>query len=126
MRPRLEGSPRPATPLIILNKTRGTAISLRRLMKRVQNQIDFDKDIDQILKDLENDPDLKIDEEEIEELIEEPIDLIKNNISAHMKIEFKELIGKTFLHEFVEMTAKFKKLTDTSKQDQLKANGIET
>lgn len=36
-----------------------------------QNQIYFDKDIDQILKDLENDPDLKIDEEEIENILKE-------------------------------------------------------
>jgi hypothetical protein len=28
-------------------------------------QIDFDKDIDEILREIENDPELKIDEEEI-------------------------------------------------------------
>ncbi len=34
----------------------------------------------------------EINEEEMEELIEEPIDLVKNDLSAHMKIEFKKLI----------------------------------
>ncbi len=36
-----------------------------------QNQIDFDKDIDEILAEIENDPDLKIDEEEIERILKE-------------------------------------------------------
>ncbi len=36
-----------------------------------QNQVDFDKDIDEILKEIENDPDLKIDEEEIEKILKE-------------------------------------------------------
>jgi hypothetical protein len=36
-----------------------------------QNQIDFDKDIDEILKEIENDPDLKIDEDEIEKILKE-------------------------------------------------------
>lgn len=36
-----------------------------------RNQIDFDKDIDEILKDIENDPELKIDEEEIENILKE-------------------------------------------------------
>ena len=36
-----------------------------------QNQINFDKDIDEILKEIENDPDLKIDEEEIEKILKE-------------------------------------------------------
>ena len=35
------------------------------------NQIDFDKDIDEILKEIENDPELKIDEEEIEKILRE-------------------------------------------------------
>ncbi len=34
-------------------------------------QIDFDKDIDEILKEIENDPELKIDEEEIEKILKE-------------------------------------------------------
>lgn len=36
-----------------------------------QNQIDFDKDIDEILKEIENDPELKIDEAEIEKILKE-------------------------------------------------------
>ena len=36
-----------------------------------ENQIDFDKDIDEILKEIENDPELKIDEEEIEKILKE-------------------------------------------------------
>jgi len=36
-----------------------------------KNEIDFDKDIDEILKEIENDPDLKIDEEEIENILKE-------------------------------------------------------
>lgn len=39
--------------------------------QKEQNQIDFDKDIDEILKEIENDPDLKIDEEEIEKILKE-------------------------------------------------------
>lgn len=34
-------------------------------------QIDFDKDIEDILKEIENDPDLKIDEEEINRILKE-------------------------------------------------------
>jgi len=34
-------------------------------------QIDFDKDIDEILKEIENDPELKIDEEEISRILAE-------------------------------------------------------
>lgn len=36
-----------------------------------KNEVDFDKDIDEILKEIENDPDLKIDEEEIENILKE-------------------------------------------------------
>lgn len=36
-----------------------------------KNQIDFDKDIDDILKEIENDPDLKIDEDEINQILKE-------------------------------------------------------
>lgn len=36
-----------------------------------QNEIDFDKDIDEILKEIENDPDLQIDEAEIEAILKE-------------------------------------------------------
>lgn len=44
----------------------------------MSNQIDFDKDIEEILKEIENDPDLKMDEEEIEKILkeieQEPVD----------------------------------------------------
>jgi len=36
-----------------------------------KKQIDFDKDIDEILKEIENDPELQIDEEEIERILKE-------------------------------------------------------
>jgi len=36
-----------------------------------QNEIDFDKDIDDILKEIENDPDLQIDEWEIDKILKE-------------------------------------------------------
>lgn len=35
------------------------------------NKIDFDKDIDEILREIENDPDLKIDEAEIDRILKE-------------------------------------------------------
>lgn len=35
------------------------------------NEIDFDKDIDEILREIENDPDLQIDEKEIESILRE-------------------------------------------------------
>lgn len=35
------------------------------------NQIDFDKDIDEILKEIENDPELKVDEAEIQKILAE-------------------------------------------------------
>lgn len=37
----------------------------------VMNPIDFDKDIDEILREIENDPDLKIDQAEIERILKE-------------------------------------------------------
>lgn len=36
-----------------------------------KNEIDFDKDIDDILREIENDPDLQIDEGEIEKILKE-------------------------------------------------------
>lgn len=36
-----------------------------------QNQIDFDKDIDEILREIENDPDLQIDEGEIDRILKQ-------------------------------------------------------
>ena len=46
-------------------------VSLDVEKNQEQNQIDFDKDIDEILKEIENDPDLKIDETEIENILKE-------------------------------------------------------
>lgn len=43
----------------------------KKLSDNDQNQIDFDKDIDDILKEIENDPELQIDEEEIEKILKE-------------------------------------------------------
>jgi len=45
-----------------------------------ENQIDFDKDIDEILKEIENDPDLKIDEEEIDKILKEIEDETESEI----------------------------------------------
>lgn len=52
-----------------------------------QNEIDFDKDIDEILKEIENDPELKIDEWEIANIlkeIEEEWELSKPEIKADL------------------------------------------
>ena len=58
--------------------------------KQEQNQIDFDKDIDEILKEIENDPELKIDEEEIEKILKEieeetESDIESNNVKVNEK-----------------------------------------
>ncbi|MFK7779949.1 MAG: hypothetical protein QM490_02280 [Candidatus Gracilibacteria bacterium] len=42
------------------------------------NAIDFDKDIDEILKEIENDPELKIDEDEIAKILKEIEDETEN------------------------------------------------
>ncbi len=64
-----------------------------------QDEIDFDRDIDDILKEIENDPDLKIDEQEIENIlreIEEETELAKPQVIADpgavadMKNKFKK------------------------------------
>ena len=53
----------------------------------VSNQVDFDKDIDDILSEIENDPDLKIDEKEIQSILseieEESKSQAKPNISVN-------------------------------------------
>ena len=46
-------------------------VSLDTDVTSQNKQIDFDKDIDEILREIENDPDLKIDEEEIEKILKE-------------------------------------------------------
>lgn len=43
----------------------------REIWDAQQNEIDFDKDIDDILKEIENDPDLQIDEWEIDKILQE-------------------------------------------------------
>lgn len=66
----------------------------------VQNEIDLDQDIDDILKEIENDPDLKINEWEIENILKEieeekhnpnPMPTITPDLSAvaNMKEQFK-------------------------------------
>ncbi len=52
-----------------------------------QNQIDFDKDIDEILKEIENDPELKIDEEEIEKILKEIEEESESEASAKPSIK---------------------------------------
>lgn len=46
-------------------------VSLNTENNEEQNEIDFDQDIDEILKEIENDPDLNIDEEEIDKILKE-------------------------------------------------------
>jgi hypothetical protein len=61
----------------IISKAINSAIDIRNFVsidtdrKQNPNQIDFDKDIDEILREIENDPDLKIDEDEIERILRE-------------------------------------------------------
>ena len=50
------------------------------------NQIDFDKDIDDILKEIENDPELKIDEEEIEKILKEIEEETSNEVEEKPQI----------------------------------------
>ncbi len=50
------------------------------------NQIDFDKDIDDILKEIESDPDLKIDENEIENILKEIEEEAKNIEKPSVKL----------------------------------------
>ncbi len=40
-------------------------------IEKPENQIDFDKDINEILKEIENDPELKIDDDEINRILAE-------------------------------------------------------
>ena len=49
----------------------GNFTSINPTMQKENNQIDFDKDIDEILREIENDPELKIDEEEINRILAE-------------------------------------------------------
>ena len=65
------------------------------------NQIDFDKDIDEILREIENDPDLKIDEEEIAKILREIEEETESEI-VETKIELN-------IEWIAEMKKKFKK-----------------
>lgn len=50
------------------------------------NMIDFDKDIDEILREIENDPELKIDEAEIEKILREIEEETQSEIISESKI----------------------------------------
>lgn len=65
------------------------------------NQIDFDKDIDDILKEIENDPELKIDEEEIEKILKE--------IEEETESEAEKPVLSVDKEAFENMKKKFKK-----------------
>lgn len=54
-----------------------------------ENQIDFDKDIDEILKDIESDPELKIDEEEIQRILLEIEEETKEDFNDEDNSEIK-------------------------------------
>lgn len=71
-----------------------------------QDQIDFDKDIEDILKEIENDPELKIDEEEIERILKE----IEEESEKDIVIE--ETVINIDLDAVKDVKEKFKK--DTS------------
>lgn len=65
-------------------------------------QIDFDKDIDEILKEIENDPDLKIDEAEISRILAEIEMETQSEISqSKPKIDPSKLknVKKNFQHK---------------------------
>lgn len=53
---------------------------------KVSNQVDFDKDIDDILSEIENDPELKIDEEEIQSILKE-IETESNNTKPEITVD---------------------------------------
>ncbi len=67
--------------------------------KQSQNQIDFDKDIDEILREIENDPDLKIDEAEITRILAE--------IEAETQEIQKQKIPKLDPNKLKDAKAKF-------------------
>ncbi len=46
----------------------------------LQNEIDFDKDIDEILKEIESDPEVNIDEDEIEKILKEIDDEVSSEV----------------------------------------------
>lgn len=93
-----------------------------------QNQIDFDKDIEDILKEIENDPELKIDEDEIERILKEIESETENEIkkdkenkwdkksNSNPKIdEDDELSVMVDIEAVKDLKEKFKKNKDTKK-----------
>lgn len=81
--------------------------------EQCNNQIDFDKDIDEILREIENDPELKIDEEEIERILRE----IEEESEKDIEIEEKTIVNID-LEWVKEAKEKFKK--DNSLQNNKK------
>ncbi len=60
-------------------------------------EIDFDKDIDEILKEIENDPELKIDEDEIEKILKEiEEESNEENDSVGIDLDWVEKAKKQF------------------------------
>ncbi len=55
------------------------------------NQVDFDKDIDDILSEIENDPDLKIDEKEIQSILSEIEEESKNQAKPNISVNISAL-----------------------------------
>jgi hypothetical protein len=51
-----------------------------------KNTVNFDKDIDEILEEIENDPELKIDEEEIDKILKEVEEENKTEIDNNVTI----------------------------------------
>ncbi len=59
--------------------------------------VDFDKDIDDILKEIENDPELKVDEEEIDKILKEIEEEEKNeNTWVSLDVDAVEKVKKDF------------------------------
>ena len=65
-----------------------------------ESQLDFDKDIDDIIRDIENDPDLQIDEKEIQQILNEiehwntaipkPVITVNSELVKKVKKDFKK------------------------------------
>lgn len=77
-------------------------VSLDSTGNHQKNQIDFDKDIDEILKEIENDPDLQIDESEINKILddienetESELQKPQLNLDVDALKDFKAKIKKT-------------------------------
>lgn len=73
--------------------------SIDPIIQKEKNQIDFDKDIDEILREIENDPDLKIDEAEISRILAE--------IEAETQVSQKPKTPKLDTNKLKDAKAKF-------------------